>query len=151
VTDLPQLFSDLVRAETRLYNAIDERLRSEHGISLGQFELLTVISGRPDCRVLDIVREVAITVGAASKAVDRLEAAGWCRRRVNQDDRRSSLLSVTPAGTRILDRARPTFEAELAERFAGAGSDRALTQTASVLAGLRASLEQHQLGAAHRD
>ncbi|WP_307825673.1 MarR family transcriptional regulator [Microbispora corallina] len=30
--------------------------------------------------------------------VDRLEAKGWCRRKANPDDRRSSLLVLTPAG-----------------------------------------------------
>src|SRR3954471_19122108 len=100
MTDLVRLFEDLVRAETRLYNAIDGRLRERHGVSLGQFELLQIIAGRDSCRVLDIVREVGITVGAASKAVDRLEGAGWCRRRVDEQDRRSSVLAVTPAGAR---------------------------------------------------
>ena len=144
MTELSQLFDDLVRAETRLYNAVDAQLRAQHGLSLGQYELLQIISRHSDCRVLDIVREVGITVGAASKAVDRLEAAGWCRRRVSDHDRRSSLLSVTPAGARLLVRARPTFEQELAERLAGVASERALDQTARVLAALRVALERHQ-------
>jgi len=146
MTDYGRLFEDLVRAETRLYNAIDDRLRQELELSLGQFELLGIIAGRTDCRVLDIVREVGITVGAASKAVDRLEAAGWCRRRVNQDDRRSSLLALTPAGTRILTRARPVFERELAARLDGVASERALAQATAVLGRLRAALEREQLG-----
>jgi len=145
MTELAQFFEDLVRAETRLYNAVDARLRDRHGLTLGQYELLTVISRRDGCRVLDIVRTVGITVGAASKAVDRLEAAGWCRRRVNEDDRRSSVLTVTPAGTRLLARARPTFEQELTDRLAGVASERALDQAARVLGALRAELERHQL------
>jgi len=145
MTELSQFFSDLVRAETRLYNAVDARLREQHGLALGQYELLQIISGRNGCRVLDIVRTVGITVGAASKAVDRLEEAGWCRRRVNEQDRRSSLLTVTPAGARLLARARPTFEQELSERLAGVASERALDQTARVLATLRAALERRQL------
>jgi len=145
MTELAQFFEDLVRAETRLYNAVDARLRDRHGLTLGQYELLTIISRRDGCRVLDIVRTVGITVGAASKAVDRLEAAGWCRRRVNEDDRRSSVLTVTPAGTRLLARARPTFEQELTDRLAGVASERALDQAARVLGALRAELERHQL------
>lgn len=147
MSDLARLFDDLVRAETRLYNAIDARLREQHGLSLGQFELLQIINRRAECRVLDIVREVAITVGAASKAVDRLEAAGWCRRRVDEHDRRSSLLSVTPAGARLLARAEPTFEQELAVLFAGVAAERAVAQTGRVLAALRGRLEQQQLEA----
>jgi DNA-binding MarR family transcriptional regulator len=146
MTDLAQLFEDLVRAETRLYNAIDARLRDRHGLALGQYELLQIMSRREGCRVLDIVHEVGITVGAASKAVDRLEAAGWCRRRVNEQDRRSSLLAVTPAGARLIAAARPTFEAALAERLDGIAAGRTLDQTARVLAALRQRLEREQLG-----
>ena len=145
MTELARVFEDLVRAETRLYNGLDARLREQHGLSLGQYELLQIISRRAECRVLDIVREVGITVGAASKAVDRLEAAGWCRRRVNDQDRRSSLLAVTPAGARLLVRAHPTFEQELTRLFAGVASERAVAQTARVLAALRGRLEQEQL------
>jgi DNA-binding MarR family transcriptional regulator len=144
VSDHGQFFVDLVRAETRLYNAVDDRLREVHGMTVGQYQLLQVIRDRDHCRVFDIVREVAITVGAASKAVDRLEAVGWCRRDANPDDRRSSLLSLTPAGAQQLIQARPTFEAELAERLDGVTPARDLDTTAASLASLRASLEAHQ-------
>jgi DNA-binding MarR family transcriptional regulator len=146
MSDLSRVFEDLVRAETRLYNAVDERLRSAQDLTLGQFEFLSIIDRRPGCRVLDIVREVGITVGAASKAVDRLEAAGWCRRAVNQADRRSSVLTLTPSGSRTLGRARPTYEAALAEHFEGMFSERALGQLAGSLAKLRAALERKQIG-----
>ena len=69
--------------------------------------------------MFDIAQEVDITVGATSKGVDRLEARGWCERRANPDDRRSSLLALTPAGRAALTAATPTFETALAERVAG--------------------------------
>lgn len=144
VTDVAQLFIDLVRVETRLYNAVDDRLRAEHGLTVGQYELMRFIGERHNCRVYDIVREVAITVGAASKAVDRLERAGWCRRATNPEDRRSSWLTLTPEGKRVLARARPAFEDEITARAAGVVSPRALAQLGKVLDTLRAALEEHQ-------
>ncbi|GLX03523.1 MarR family transcriptional regulator [Microbispora sp. NBRC 16548] len=143
MTDITRLFTDLVRVETRLYNAVSDRLRAEHGIGLGQFEFLEIIDGRPGCRVLDIVREVGITVGAVSKAVDRLESAGLCVRVAHPEDRRSSVLSLTPEGSRLLAAARPTFEAELAARTATVPAAD-LTRTAATLAALRAVLEEHR-------
>jgi DNA-binding MarR family transcriptional regulator len=113
VTDLTSLFTDLVRVETRLYNALDTRLKAEHDLPLGQFEFLRFIAQRGTARVYDLAHEAAITVGATSKAVDRLEAAGRCRRTANPDDRRSSLVMLTPEGERILAEAAPTVEAEL--------------------------------------
>ena len=76
MTDLIQMFFDLVQTEIRLYNALDQRLRAEHGLAASQFGALRIIGGRDDCRVNDLAREAAITVGASSKVVDRLEAAG---------------------------------------------------------------------------
>ena len=113
MTDLTSLFTDLVRLETRLYNVLDARLKAEHGLPLGQFEFLRVIAARGNARVYDLAHDIAITVGATSKAVDRLESAGRCRRTANPHDRRSSLVELTPAGAEILAAATPTVEAEL--------------------------------------
>ncbi|QNE22291.1 MarR family transcriptional regulator [Kribbella qitaiheensis] len=113
MTDLAALFTDLVRLETRVYNAIDTRLRAEHELPLGQYEFLRYIAARGTCRVYDLAQEIAITVGATSKAVDRLEAAGRVRRTANPDDRRSSLVALTDAGRQLLAAATPTFNAEL--------------------------------------
>ncbi|GIH47645.1 MarR family winged helix-turn-helix transcriptional regulator [Microbispora rosea] len=143
MTDITRLFTDLVRVETRLYNSVSDRLREEHGIGLGQFEFLEIIDGRPGCRVLDIVREVGITVGAVSKAVDRLESAGLCVRAAHPDDRRSSVLSLTPEGSRLLAAARPTFQEEVAARTAVVPAAE-LARTAVTLATLRAALEEHR-------
>ena len=38
--DLDTVFTDLVRVETRLYNAVTERLKAAAGIGAGHFELL---------------------------------------------------------------------------------------------------------------
>jgi DNA-binding MarR family transcriptional regulator len=94
--------------------------------------------------VLDIVRDVAITVGAASKAVDRVEAAGWCQRSANPNDRRSSYLTLTEAGEQALAAATPTFAAEIADRVAGILSPEDLTRTGLLLAALRRTLEEQE-------
>ncbi|WP_147795250.1 MarR family winged helix-turn-helix transcriptional regulator [Cellulomonas sp. Y8] len=108
--DAGAVLIDLVRVETRLYNAVDVRLKEAGGLALPQLELLGVVRDVPGCRVLDVSRAIGITVGAASKAVDRLEASGWCRRTLDPDDRRSSTLSLTPLGVAAVERATPVFE-----------------------------------------
>ncbi|MBY8880143.1 MarR family winged helix-turn-helix transcriptional regulator [Actinacidiphila acidipaludis] len=139
------IFTDLVRVETRLYNAVSAGLRTEHGLGLGQFEFLEIIDRVPGCRVLDIVGEVAITVGAVSKAVDRLVAAGWCVRTAHPQDRRSSVLSLTPEGEALLTAARPAVEGRLAALTAGIPRDD-LARVAATLATLRACLEENGEG-----
>lgn len=139
------IFSDLVRVETRLYNAVSARLRDEQGLSLGQFEFLEIIDRVPGCRVLDIVNEVAITVGAVSKAVDRLVAAGLCVRMAHPQDRRSSVLQLTAEGEAALAAARPVVERELAALTAAIPAAE-WDRVGTAMAALRASLESGSHG-----
>jgi DNA-binding MarR family transcriptional regulator len=139
VPDLPALYSELVRFETELWDAIDARLRSDCNLPLGRFEVTRVIARHGRCRVQDIADELAITIGGASKIVDRLEASGYCGRRPNPEDQRSSLIELTPAGECIFARAIEVFEAELARRFGAVLSARSLEQFRTTLAKLRAA------------
>jgi len=141
VTDLTALFTDLVRLETRLYNVLDARLKAEHDLPLGQFEFLRVIAARGNARVYDLAHDIAITVGATSKAVDRLESAGRCRRTANPNDRRSSLVELTPEGQRVLAAAAPTVEAELNTWVGSVLPAANLEQLATMLSMLRQRAE----------
>src|SRR5947209_11667491 len=96
--ELAGLFSELVRLETELWNAVDGRLRADFNLPLARFEPMQVIARVPSCRVFDIASELSITIGGTSKLVDRIEASGHCRRLANPHDRRSSLIELTPAG-----------------------------------------------------
>lgn len=111
-----QWLSDLVRVEIVLWNRIDARLRQEHDLSLAFFESIYLLDGAPDgsLRVGDMARSLGITVGATSKLVDRVEAAGLIRREPDADDRRASRVTLTDAGRRKLAVAHNTYTAELA-------------------------------------
>ena len=138
--DLKALFSELVRLETELWDAVEARLRADHGITLPFFEFMQIISRRPECRVQDIAAELAITVGGTSKIVDRIEAAGYCARSANPHDRRSSVIALTPAGRRLLPRITVTVDSELHARLGGELSDRSVAQLTRTLSRLRARM-----------
>jgi DNA-binding MarR family transcriptional regulator len=139
VTDLRELFNDLIRFEIELWDAVDARLKSEHDLPLTHFEPMSVIARQPGCRVYDIARELGITTGGTSKLVDRIEASGYCRRLPNPADRRSSLLELTPQGERMLAAAGATFDAELQRRLGAALPERTLRQFGATLSRLRAA------------
>src|SRR6516162_8149241 len=139
--DLTGLFSELVRLETELCGAVERRLRADHGLPLPHFEFMRVIARTPRCRVQDIATELSITVGGTSKIVDRMEAAGHCARRANPDDRRSSIVELTPAGRRALAKAAVTFEDELRKRLGPALSDSSSAQFTKMLVRLRAAVQ----------
>lgn len=138
VTDLREVFNDLIRFEIEIWNAVEARLRAEFGLPLTHFEPMSVIARIPGCRVYDIATELKITSGGASKLVDRIEASGYCRRLPNPDDRRSSLLELTPEGQRMLAEAGVAFDEELDLWLGSALPARTLRQFAATLARLRA-------------
>ena len=139
MTDLLDLFHQLVRFESELWNAVDARLRDEFALPLSRLEPMQVIARHPSCRVNDIADELSITIGGTSKLVDRIEAAGYCVRRANPDDGRSSVIELTAAGRRVLTKATRAFEHELETRVRSAVSERALQQVYSSIIKMRAA------------
>jgi len=139
VTDLRQLFDDLVRFETILWGTVDARLQEECAIGLASLNAMLVIDATPLCRVYDIARAIAITVGGASQAVDRLESLGLCARRANPADRRSSIVELTPKGAEVLRAATPVFDRELDRLLRVPLPGTALTHLADALGKLRQS------------
>lgn len=139
VVDLRLVYSDLVRFETELWGAVDARLQAECDLQLTWFEVMRLLGERGGCRVLDISEEFRITVGGTSKVVDRVEAAGYCRRRANPDDRRSSIVELTASGRRLLAKALKVFDDELELRIGSVLPDRSLKQLAAALSSLRAA------------
>jgi len=139
MTDLLVLFDQLIRFETELWNAVDARLRAEFDLPLSRLEPMQVIARRSSCRVYDIADELSITIGGTSKLVDRIEAAGYCVRRANPDDRRSSIIELTAAGRRVLAKATKVFEEELRTRIGSAVPERSLQQFYATLVKLRSA------------
>ncbi len=135
-----QLFSDLVRLETELWNALDARLRATHELPLTWYEPMHVMAHTPECRVQDIATALSITVGGTSKLVDRIEAAGWCERRVNPSDQRSSLLALTARGRRLCTAAEETATEELHRLLGKAATSHELLQFAHMVRRLRSAL-----------
>ena len=142
------VFTDLVRAETRLYNAVAERVKAEAGIGAGHFEMLRYVRDHQDqgARVADVASTFAIGVGTTSKIADRLEKEGWLERRPNPANRRSSLLALTPAGESVVSRTEPVWQAAIQEILGSAVTPEELTTLSLALAALRSDLERRHLG-----
>ncbi len=135
------MFGALVRLETELWNRLEARVRAEHGVGLAPLEVMNVVHRRPGCRVLDVARALSITVGGASKVVDRVEASGWCRRVPHPRDGRSNVLELTERGQLVLAEANATV-AEALDLYLGAGAPASdLEHFSHTIARLRRHLE----------
>lgn len=139
MVDLKGLFHDLVRFETQAWTVIDARLLRECELPLTWLEIMRMLQRCPASRVQDLAEEFVISVGGASKVVDRIEAAGYLQRVPNPRDRRSALLELTEAGAVKVGQALPVFEAELELRLASVLGAAELERLALALRLLRAS------------
>ncbi|NQX28904.1 MarR family transcriptional regulator [Microbacteriaceae bacterium VKM Ac-2854] len=130
-------FNTVVRAQIDLWNALERRLRSVPGaVSIGRCDVLEVAGAAESARVQDIAAALRITVGGASRLVDRLEADGLLVREAHPSDRRSSRVVLTEAGRAALAITVPAINAALAELLGPAGS-RELRSAAAALARVR--------------
>lgn len=95
----------------RLALALTEELTTvyeRHGLGEGDFDVLAALrrAGTPYERTpTELARTTMVTSGAATKRIDRLEAAGLVRRRRREDDGRGRVVALTPKGRRVIDAA----------------------------------------------
>src|SRR5215216_4442955 len=68
------------------------------GLGLSDFAVLEMLLNKGPQRVNDIGRRVDLTSGSITTAVDRLEARGLLVRGLDDADRRSRIVRLTPAG-----------------------------------------------------
>ena len=110
------LFMALVGAEVRAWNALDAALRDAgNPLSLGRFLVLRTVRDTPACRIQEVAASQGITVGAASRLVERLDPC--------EHDRRATILTVTPLGMDNLAAAQTIVDAKQARLFAPLSPD----------------------------
>jgi MarR family transcriptional regulator, organic hydroperoxide resistance regulator len=138
--DLVGLFRDVVRLETELWNRMEASVQQTHGVPLAWLEIMQVVDATEGCRVLDVARTLSITVGGASKVVDKVEAAGFCRRQPNPTDGRSNLIQLTESGVDLLAAANGTLVAALDALVGAAAPAEELTRLSVTVRRLRQHL-----------
>jgi DNA-binding MarR family transcriptional regulator len=107
------LYGRLHRLADRLREELEVEFR-RHGLGEGEFDVLAALrrAGEPyELAPGELARHTMVTTGAATKRIDRLEAAGLVTRRVKDDDARGRVIGLTAAGKRVIDE---TFTAHIA-------------------------------------
>lgn len=85
-----------------------EAVFAEHGLGVGEFDVLAALrrAGPPhEMTPTALSRTLMLSPAGMTNRLDRLERAGWVVRRRDPEDRRSSLVALTPAGRAVVDRA----------------------------------------------
>ena len=85
-----------------------DRVFARHGLRTGEFDVLAALrrSGEPFTLTPSaLARTLLLSPAAMTNRLDRLEAAGHVDRRLDPDNRRSMLVSLTAAGRAAVDAA----------------------------------------------
>lgn len=133
----PSLFTALIHTEMGAWNAVESAL-SEAGnaLTLGRFLILRTVRDTPACRIQEVAASQGITLGAASRLVDRLHRDGLVHRTPCEHDRRAIILTVTEEGLAHLEKACMIVETEQERLFAplSAAQREELTRALSLIA-----------------
>jgi DNA-binding MarR family transcriptional regulator len=114
---LPAVISRLYRVISHVDRRLAEAF-SDVGLKHGEVDVLyALLAGGEDPQSPSrVAASLMCSTGAMTNRLDRLEKAGYLRRQHDTADRRSILLSITPAGRAALERAalaRDAVEAEI--------------------------------------
>ncbi|HEY1335150.1 MAG TPA: MarR family transcriptional regulator, partial [Myxococcaceae bacterium] len=113
------------RAYTRRFGLLDQQhLGSEH--SLGEVRVLYELAQRPFLSAAALARSLELDPGHLSRMLAGLRRRGLVQRERSAEDRRASVLRLTPAGHRAfgrLDRKATVQVSELLRAFADGPRD----------------------------
>jgi DNA-binding MarR family transcriptional regulator len=96
---------------SRLAREVEQRLEptyAGHGLDGGWFDVLATLRrvGPPyRLRPTDLANALMLTSSGATKRLDRLEEAGFIVRLADPRDRRGALITLTPKGRKLVDKA----------------------------------------------
>lgn len=100
----------LLATESRLRDRLDRELRADHGLSLGDYDVLVHLSEAPQrcLRMSELAERLLLSRSGLTRRVDGLVREGWVARKACHDDRRGSLAQLTDLGFEVLKHAAVT-------------------------------------------
>lgn len=106
-TDAMAVFGRVYRI-ARIVGARQEEAYGRFGINRGEFDVLATLrrSGEPyELTPTELCATMMLTSGGMTGRIDRLERRGLVRRAAHPSDRRALVVTLTPAGRRLVDEA----------------------------------------------
>ena len=98
-----EFLSPLHKASRQISVYLEARTR-ELGVSVDEGHVLTYLRSYAPTPIGELVRVFGIKQSTFTSMLDRLERAGWVRREMNPEDRRSFLIHVTDDGRDLAER-----------------------------------------------
>ncbi|MFJ2758340.1 MarR family winged helix-turn-helix transcriptional regulator [Nocardioides sp. NPDC087217] len=115
MTDAPLLLYVVKQLELATRARLDAVLK-ESGVTALQYTALSVLERRPTMSAADLARASFVRAQSAADLIGALERRGLIERRIDPDNRRRMLISLTTEGRAFLDAYDPRVE-ELEEQM----------------------------------
>lgn len=106
----------LERVRFKIHNQTINYLNS-FDLSFHQFKVLEVLYHRGDLNVSAITKLTVSTPGNITVVVKNLKKDGWIRSISDPNDKRVSILSITPKGKEVIEKVFPQHSQNLRETF----------------------------------
>jgi DNA-binding MarR family transcriptional regulator len=125
----------LLTTTSGLLATLDNELQAEHGMSLGEYEVLVLLSEAPEqsLRMTDLAAPLHLSPSGITRRIDGLVKHGLVERQQCPSDRRGSYAVLTDLGLKRLKEAAPTHVRGVRAHFVDRLSERQLANLASAL------------------
>jgi DNA-binding MarR family transcriptional regulator len=115
-----RLWLRLLACSTEIEAEIRRQLRTQFGTTLPRFDYLAQLYRFPEgLRMSALSRYLMVTGGSVTGLTDQLEAEGLVQRETAPEDRRASLLKLTPPGREAFERMAAAHEGWIIELLGG--------------------------------
>jgi DNA-binding MarR family transcriptional regulator len=128
----------LITSTTALLAVLDNELQAEHGLSLGDYEVLVHLSEADGhaIRMSELANRLHLSPSGITRRVDGLVRTGLVERRRCPNDRRGANAVLTPLGKKTLETAAPTHLRGVREYFIDRLAPDDLASLATLLAAI---------------
>ena len=124
----------LMESYDGLLHALDDRLLSEHNLSLSTFEAIMYVTHAETgaISISDLAERIRLSPSQVSRIAIELERKGLIERHRSEHDSRSTEVAITEAGRAQLQAAAPTYLQTIRARLFDPLTDRDVKQLARI-------------------
>lgn len=114
-----------LKAHSAISRRLERDLADAHSLTLSDYDVLLQLWWAPErsLRPVELSRAVLLTRSGITRLIQGLEREGLVERTDCPDDARGFLVALTPPGVALVERARETHLARVAELFSDRFSD----------------------------
>lgn len=110
----------------------------DFGLTPTQFSVLDVLYAKGEMKICDLIASILATSGNMTVVIKNMERNGWIYRKGCPNDKRASLVGLTPEGEALIGQVLPKHTAQVEKVFA-AFSDQEKEELISLLKKFKSS------------